>query len=476
MALQEPTELPKDWVIAPIEELFSRQSDGKLIHQGWSPQCHREAAPDGEWGVLKTTAIQDGYFLEHENKHLPSDKPPRERLEVKPQDFLLTCAGPRNRCGVSTLVRTTREKLLISGKMYRFRVYENLIAPSYLEAWLRTFTATQFIDSIKTGISESGLNITHARFKPMPVIVAPFAEQKRIVEKLDSLLAQVETIQQRLNNLPNIIKRFRQSVLAAAVSGKLTEQWRGDNKCDDWKEVILSNITRSISDGDHQAPPKAESGIPFLVISNVKTGNVNFENVTRWVPASYYDSLKDIRVPGIDDILYTVTGSFGIPVQVKTNEKFCFQRHIAIIKPNIDFASSRFLYHLLNSDFALRQAEATATGTAQKTVALSSLRGFQFSIPSLKEQTEIVRLVEQHFALADTLEKNLKNAKQRVDNLTQSILAKAFKGELVPQDPNDEPAEQLLARIKTARAEAELLEKAAKKVTSKTKRQKGVVS
>ena len=86
-------------------------------------------------------------------------------------------------------------------------------------------------------------------------------------------------------------------------------------------------------------------------------------------------------------------------------------------------------------------------------------------VPSIEEQTEIVRLVEQYFALADTLEKNLANAKQRVDNLTQSILAKAFRGELVPQDPNDEPADKLLERIKAARLEAEKLEKAAKKAT-----------
>jgi type I restriction enzyme S subunit len=87
-----------------------------------------------------------------------------------------------------------------------------------------------------------------------------------------------------------------------------------------------------------------------------------------------------------------------------------------------------------------------------------------------EEQTEIVRLVEQYFALADTLEKNLANAKQRVDNLTQSILAKAFRGELVPQDPSDEPADKLLARIKAARLEAEKLEKAAKKAAKASKK------
>ena len=102
-----------------------------------------------------------------------------------------------------------------------------------------------------------------------------------------------------------------------------------------------------------------------------------------------------------------------------------------------------------------------------KGVNIGDLRPAPIPLPPLEEQTEIVRLVEQHFALADTLEKHLKNAKQRVDNLTQSILAKAFKGELVPQDPNDEPAEQLLARIKAARAEAEQLEKAAKKASKR---------
>ncbi|MDN3476542.1 restriction endonuclease subunit S [Pseudoalteromonas sp. APC 3355] len=347
-------------------------------------------------------------------------------------------------------------------------VKPDLIDPSYLKYFLNSQKFQAPLNLLSRS-AQNGFN--KQDLSKFDFLVPPLPEQKRIVEKLDSLLAQVDTIQQRLNNLPDIIKRFRQSVLAAAVSGKLTEQWRGDNKeLSQWENVTLSNITRSISDGDHQAPPKAENGIPFLVISNVRTGNVNFDNVSRWVPESYYDSLKEIRVPKVDDILYTVTGSFGIPVLVKTDEKFCFQRHIAIIKPNKDYTSSEFLYYLLNSDFALRQAEEKATGTAQKTVSLKSLRGFQFNIPQIEEQTEIVRIVEHYFALADTLEKNLANAKQRVDDLTQSILAKAFRGELVPQDPNDEPADKLLARIKAARLEAEKLEKAAKKAAKASKK------
>ena len=182
------------------------------------------------------------------------------------------------------------------------------------------------------------------------------------------------------------------------------------------------------------------------------------------VPRSYYDSLKPIRKPELNDILYTVTGSFGIPVIVDTNEPFCFQRHIAIIKPNHEVVHFKYLAYFLESPQVFRTAEELATGTAQKTLSLNSLRNFQINLPDLEEQTEIVRLVDQYFAFANTIEKQVQKAQQRVDKLTQSILAKAFRGELVPQNPDDEPADELLKRIAAARAESEALAKAAKKV------------
>jgi len=124
---------------------------------------------------------------------------------------------------------------------------------------------------------------------------------------------------------------------------------------------------------------------------------------------------------------------------------------------------------ILSSDFAYWLLYSTdlrvdTSSSAQPVISGAKIYSIKLSLPPIEEQTEIVRLVEQYFALADTLEKHLQNAKQRVDNLTQAILAKAFKGELVAQDPSDEPAEQLLARIKAAREQAETLEKAAKKV------------
>ena len=133
---------------------------------------------------------------------------------------------------------------------------------------------------------------------------------------------------------------------------------------------------------------------------------------------------------------------------------FTFQRHIAILRPNTALTLQKFMYFYLGSERIKKQGLDVATGTAQLTVPLKGLRNFDISLPSFEEQTEIVRRVEQLFAFADQLEAKVASAKNRIDHLTQSILAKAFRGELVPQDPNDEPASVLLERIKTQRAAA----------------------
>lgn len=465
------SELPKGWVVTKIGDILQPQSDGKLIHQGWSPQCHAFPAGMNEWGVLKTTAIQDGSFLDIHNKKLPDDKEPKSRIEVRNGDLLMTNAGPRIRCGVTTLVKKTRNKLMLSGKMYRMRFDETCIDPSYIEACFRSEAVIKEIDSRKTGMSESGLNLTQERFLTVPIILCPYKEQVRIANKLDSMLAKVDAAQTRLDKIPNILKRFRQSVLAAAISGELTKEWREAKEAniDKWEVLRLEDVCNSVTDGDHQAPPKAETGVPFLVISNVNKGVVDLDKASRWVPQSYFDSLKDIRKPLKGDILYTVTGSYGIPVKVLDDSEFCFQRHIAILKPNHSLVDKDYLFQFLSSSNAFEQAAKHATGTAQKTLPLKGLRGFEVTMPPMDEQKEIVRRVETVFTMADTVEKQYKDAKARTNRLTQSILAKAFRGELVPQDENDEPASELLKRITEAQMNL-------KKVTVKNTKAKKVAN
>ncbi|MFN3167784.1 MAG: hypothetical protein ACE37H_12045 [Phycisphaeraceae bacterium] len=224
-------DLPKDWIEVPLEELLHPLDDGRILHHGWSPRCEKFPSPKPEeWGVLKTTAIQDGQFLPEHNKRLPDKLDPREHLEVQQGDILLTCAGPRHRCGVPCLVRKTRPRLILSGKMYRFRVHDDLMSSAYIEAFLRSRDTQLAIDKMKTGINDSGLNLTHGRFLPLPVRVAPLVEQKAIVEKIEALFSELDHGVNQLELVRAQLKRYRQAVLKAAFEGKLTADWRAEQQ------------------------------------------------------------------------------------------------------------------------------------------------------------------------------------------------------------------------------------------------------
>lgn len=211
-----------------------------------------------------------------------------------------------------------------------------------------------------------------------------------------------------------------------------------------WAWARLSAVSEAVSDGDHQPPPQTVTGIPFLVISNVNDGELSFEN-TRFVSHEYYQSLPETRKPRNGDLLFTVTGSYGIPVLVDTDTKFCFQRHIAIIRPCL--VTNYYLYLVLGSSYVKSICDEKSTGTVQKTVGLSSLREMLVPIAPYAESLRIFEQMKNTL----TLIKNISSDKERlyslIDDTKSKILNLAIRGKLVPQDPNDEPASVLLERI-----------------------------
>ena len=199
-----------------------------------------------------------------------------------------------------------------------------------------------------------------------------------------------------------------------------------------WGVVKLDKIVKYITDGDHQAPPKSSNGIPFITISNIdkKDFSINFFD-TFFVNEDYYNQISELRKPKKGDILYTVTGSFGIPVMVDFDKKFCFQRHIGLISPLEQISAQRWLFYILQSPQVFKQAEQLSTGTAQKTVALSSLRNFEIPYCSLAEQTQIVAILESKLTACDQLAAELAKQLKQAELLKQAVLKAAFSGSLL---------------------------------------------
>lgn len=173
-----------------------------------------------------------------------------------------------------------------------------------------------------------------------------------------------------------------------------------------WEKIKLSNCCISIADGDHQPPPKSKDGIPFVTIANIENNQFDFTNAM-FVPKDYYEKLDDKRKPQKDDILYSVVGSFGIPVLIKNDKHFVFQRHIAILRPNKSI-DARFLYYtMLSRDFYMK-ADAAAIGAAQRTVSLTALRNIQITVPPIETQHRIADILS---AYDDLIENNRKQIK-----------------------------------------------------------------
>jgi type I restriction enzyme S subunit len=264
------------------------------------------------------------------------------------------------------------------------------------------------------------------------VKLPPLPEQQAIVAKIEELFSELENGKQQLLTAQQQLKVYRQSLLKWAFEGKLTNKDLKEGELPKgWKWVKLKEVASDISDGDHQAPPKSETGVPFITISNVNktTSKIDFTDTFK-VNIDYYKNLKANRKPKIGDVLYTVTGSFGIPVLIDFDKEFCFQRHIGLVRP-LPEINQKWVYFLLQSPKVFSQAKKTATGTAQKTVALSSLRNFDIPFCSRNEQQFIVSELESKLTVCDKIEETISQSLQQAETLRQSILKKAFEGKLV---------------------------------------------
>ncbi|WP_051414859.1 restriction endonuclease subunit S [Pseudomonas sp. QTF5] len=296
-----------------------------------------------------------------------------------------------------------------------------------------------------------------------PVLVPPSAEQIRIAQKLDELLTQVDTLKARIDAIPTLLKRFRQSVLAAAVSGRLTESWR-DGKQPEWSYQKAADACDKVQSGGTPREGFTDRGVPFLKVYNIVNQKVDFDYRAQCITEAIHkgSSAKSIAKPG--DVIMNIVGPpLGkIATIPASHEEWNINQAITLFRPSSRIISGWITIVLEGGDNLRNIINETKGSAGQVNISLSQCRSFVFPVPSLIEQQEIVHRVEQLFAFADQLEAKVASAKSRIDQLTQSILAKAFRGELVPQDPNDEPASVLLERIKAQRAAAPKAKRAQK--------------
>ena len=284
--------------------------------------------------------------------------------------------------------------------------------------WLVHFLVHSDLSPFVSGLTVPKLN--QGSLREIPIPLPPLPEQHRIVAILDEAFDGIATAranaEKNLHNARALFESHLQSVF--------TEAWQAGEL------VTLAELATDITDGDHMPPPKAPSGVPFITIGNVMKDvrKIDFSN-TFMVPKEYFDGLKPNKKPRIGDVLYTVTGSFGIPVLIDEQRDFCFQRHIGLVRPKAD-VSSEWLFYLLMSPQVFQQANVGATGTAQKTVSLKVLRGFKVPRIPLIMQKAATSTLNNLANETQRLESLYQRKLAALDALKQSLLHQAFSGAL----------------------------------------------
>jgi len=321
----------------------------------------------------------------------------------------------------------------------------------YLESYLNQYDYTGCV----TGSTR--LKLTQAAMRKIPIALAPFSEQRRIAAKLDTTLAAVDACRQRLDGVSDLLKRFRQAVLAAATSGELTREWREENgkSMNAWSARTVGDVVTDIEAGlnvqcEERPPADNEKGL--VKISAVTWGTYDEDESKTLKPDQQAWERNRIR-PG--DFLISrantieLVGSCVI-VHEARRALYLSDKVLRLVMPE---EWKRWLLMCLRSDHGRRQIESLSSGNqlSMRNLSQKNLLSIKILLPPTDELDQIESFSNRLFDFADQLEAKLATSRKVVDRLTPALLAKAFRGELVPQDPEDEPASVLLERIRAAR-------------------------
>ncbi len=346
-------------------------------------------------------------------------------------------------------VAVTKVAVTINQDIKAIRPVSGAHCSRYLAYSLRALESRVLNECAKSGTTVASVELP--LLEKLAIPFAPLSEQQRIADKLDTVLARVDACRDRLARVAPLLKRFRQSVLAAAASGRLTEEWRAQEveKAQRWTSVQLKNVARFI-DYRGRTPNKTNDGVPLITAKNVRPGYLSLEP-REYIAEADYAGWMTRGLPSVGDVLITTEAPLGNVVAIDWDFRFALAQRLICLKFDACVQGEFAAIVLQSPDFQLT-LRANSSGSTVSGIKASRLKEVTISIPGLAEQAEIVRRVETLFAFADRLEARLAQAQAAVDRLTPSLLAKAFRGELVPQDPADEPAAELLKRMAASRA------------------------
>ena len=446
--------LPEGWILSNFEYICD------YVQRGKSPKyTKKNAFPVVNQKALRWHGIEEEHLKFVDESQWDSWDADRF---IKEGDILWNSTGTGTIGRACYLTPEEARKAKVVDSHVTIVRTNRFIFSKFVFYWIMHPDVQTKISGLYTG-STNQVELSKAIVLATEIPLPPLSEQHQIAAKLDELLAQVDTLKTRLDTLPKILKRFRQSVLAAAVTGKLTEDWRG--RSEDWDIALLGSICQFQNGFAFKSDWFGESGeYQVIKLANVKDDYLKLDASPAYLSKEQSKEYLNYAAE-VGDLLITMTGTrfkrdYGFVCMVPEELKILVNQRVGRIIPVKQKIIGEFLLLYLRSEKFRQQFFVGETGGVnQGNVGSGHIKSCEIELPTIEEQIEIVTRVEQLFTYADQIEQRVKDAQARVNHLTQAILAKAFRGELTAdwreQNPDlisgENSAEALLAKIKAER-------------------------
>lgn len=294
-------------------------------------------------------------------------------------------------------------------------------------------------------------HVTKGVFEATPIPLPPLPEQQRIVDRIESLFAMLDEAKQKAQDALDSFETRKAAILHKAFTGELTVQWRKEHGVgmESWdKKTLQAVCSMKITDGTHKTPTYCDKseGIPFISAKDVTTGKICWDNI-KYITLALHKELYARLAPQVDDILLAKNGTTGIAAIVETDQIFDLYVTLAVLRPNKQIIIPRYLLDIINSHLCKNQFNDHLTGIGVPNLHLRDIKEVTINVPSISEQTEIVRILDDLLAKEQQAKEAAEGVLEQIDLMKKAILARAFRGELGTNDPREESAVELLKQV-----------------------------
>lgn len=455
-------DLPEGWASTRLSAPGLIQN----VQTGFACGSHSRSG-DGVPHLRPMNVSQDGTIALHDLKLVPRTEVDREDRWVRSGDVLFNNTNSPELVG-KTAYYGEDDPRAFSNHMTRLRTNLEGLDPKFCALALHhKWQQGHFQRICNNHVSQA--SVSREVLLNTELLLPPLAEQRRIVAKVEALVARVDAARGRLAKLPALLRRFRQSVLAAACSGQLTADWRAARGViddaerdaadapDSWTRATVQEVCEAVVDCPHSTPKWATEGDICLRTTNFQPGRLDLSEV-RYVSAETYRQRIARLEPKAGDIVYSREGGIlGIACMIPEGLRTCLGQRMMLMRPGARIDPT-FLMHVLNSPSTLAVVKELTGGTASPHLNVGDIKQFVIPLPTREEQREIIERLTRLNHLADLVQRRLVEATARSEKLTQAILAKAFRGQLVPTEAalareegrDYEPGGLLLQRVLNA--------------------------